>query len=255
MRVFGLIGAHLGHSFSPRYFAQKFERLGLLTECEYQIWETLDPVGLLHELKENPQVVGANITIPYKETYLPLLDSIDSHARAIGSVNTILFYRSGTQPIATGFNSDWWGFMQSLNEWPTYAQRNGDVPNALILGNGGASKAIRYALEQLQIPAVQFARRPSPGEKLFESFGEYLVDGSLIINCTPLGTYPNVSDAPPIHYELLNSSHLLFDLVYNPEKTEFLERGLQRGAEGINGLQMLQYQADKSWEIWNSSSN
>lgn len=252
MRVYGLIGSQLGHSFSPDYFAHKFQSENLESECRYETWETKDPLALIEELKERPEVLGANVTFPYKQQIIPALDGLNTHAQAIGSVNTIVFDRRKSKVYAIGFNTDWWGFDESLfhdlcwDRMPTHA---------LIIGNGGAAQAVKYALSKRRIDTYTLARNPRKGEWALSAFETHLVDGSLIVQCTPLGTAPDVESAPDLNYSIINSSHLLFDLVYNPTETTFLKWGKKARARSTNGLHMLHYQADKSWKIWNSRSN
>lgn len=242
MRRFGLIGRSVSYSFSPGYFRAKFERLGL-PDCTYEIFDLpdIDQFPLLIEMQQD--LVGLNVTIPYKEAILPYLDGLDPLAADIGAVNTIRI----TRDQLIGYNTDVTGFRQSLTPLLTDADRN-----ALILGTGGASRAVAYGLGQLDIPFRFVSRKPGPGQLAYRDLDAALLrEHQLLINCTPLGTFPETDAAPPIPYEALGPGHLLYDLIYNPGQTTFLSRGKQMGARVKNGLEMLELQAEASWEIWN----
>jgi len=196
-------------------------------------------------LKVNPDLAGLNVTIPYKEQIIPFLDELETVAAKIGAVNTIKFLRRKKTRVLKGFNSDIFGFTESLKEFLT-----GKVDRALILGTGGASKAVTFSLDQMGIEYRFVSRKP--GFIDYRDIDRGVMEQHrLIINTTPLGTFPDVGSYPPIPYEFLTPSHLLFDLVYNPAETVFLKKGKERGAAVTNGLRMLHLQAEKSWEIWN----
>ncbi|MHA6246544.1 shikimate dehydrogenase family protein [Pontibacter sp. CAU 1760] len=242
MRKFGLIGKKLGHSFSKKYFTEKFEREGI-TDAQYELYELPAAQEIRDLLQEEPELVGLNVTVPYKEEVLPLLDELDAVAATIGAVNTIRI-RDGR---AKGFNTDYIGFRTSLEKFYTTKGQ------ALVLGTGGAAKAVWAALDALQVP-YQKVSRMAGGQVLgYEQLTPALMQQyNLIINTTPLGMHPHTETAPPLPYEALNSAHFLYDLVYNPEETQFLKHGKAAGAKTCNGLAMLYRQADAAWDIWNS---
>lgn len=243
MRRFGLIGKNISYSFSPGYFREKFGKLGL-KDCSYEIFD-LSAISefpaLLHRLSD---LEGLNVTIPYKEAVIAYLDHLDEQALEIGAVNTIRIRDGRTE----GYNTDVIGFRESLRPLLTTADRA-----ALILGTGGASKAVAHGLGQLHIPFRFVSRKPESGHLAYSDLGpEVLQEYQILVNCTPLGTYPEVEKAPPLPYEALGPTHLLYDLIYNPSLTSFLKRGRQKGARTKNGLEMLHLQAEASWDIWNS---
>lgn len=242
---FGLIGRNISYSFSRTYFNAKFKNLGLedysyenfdldsIAEIEQRIIPYLDEIG------------GLNVTIPYKEEIIPYLDEIDQEAEAIGAVNTIKVLPGNK---LKGFNTDAYGFEQALR-----AKLTGGERRALVLGTGGASKAIVFVLQKLGMDFTMVSRAGGEQRISYDELDGTLIGGyDVLINCTPLGTYPNVAQRPPIPYEGLGQGHLLFDLIYNPEKTAFMQEGEKRGAKAINGMTMLENQADRAWEIWNS---
>ena len=241
MKNFGLLGKNIDSSFSRGYFKNKFETNKL--ECSYNNFD-LETIEDFEELKNTTQLSGLNVTIPYKQEVIPYLDAIDSEAQEIGAVNTIKI-KNGK---LTGYNTDHFGFENSLK--PHLKPHH---KNALILGTGGASKAVAFALKKLGIPFEYVSRSQSPAVKYTyellskKGIGEY----QIIINCTPLGTFPDVTKCPQIPYDQITSNHLLFDLIYNPEETLFLKQGNKKNATTLNGLEMLSLQAEKSWEIWN----
>ncbi len=249
MRKFGLIGKTLKHSFSKNYFGEKFEKEGI-QGCEYDLYELPDISHFPNLIKDlSPELIGLNVTIPYKLEVMQYLDDMDEHAKAIQAVNTIKVSPDGK---LTGYNSDYYGFKNSLLEWDLAGK------SALVLGTGGASKAITKALEDLSIPYQMVSRKDSGKILSYEEINarsEVLSNNLLLINTTPLGTYPNVEEKPDLPYEKLTSDHLLFDLVYNPEITAFMQEGLNVGAKTKNGYAMLVGQAEKSWEIWNESNS
>lgn len=243
MRRFGLVGRDISYSFSPGYFGAKFKELGL-EDCTYEIFDLPEIEGFPDLLARVPDLQGLNVTIPYKEAILPYLDTLDPEAREIGAVNTIRL-RGGRKE---GFNTDVTGFRESLRPLLAAADKN-----ALILGTGGASKAVAHGLGQLGIASRFVSRTPTGGQLAYTDLDPGLLRRhQILINCTPLGTFPRVDQAPPLPYEALNAGHLLYDLIYNPARTTFLKNGMQQGARIKNGLEMLQRQAEASWEIWNS---
>lgn len=242
---FGLIGFPLSHSFSKRYFTEKFEDTGISDTHRYDLFEIEDIRALPGIIAETEGLSGLNVTIPHKRNVLPYLSEIDPAAERIGAVNVIKV--EGNKQL-TGYNSDYYGFRRSLEEF-----LDGHTPeNALVLGNGGAARAIRVALEDMKIPHKLVSRSAGDDRISYEQANPLLKDHTLIINCTPLGTYPAIDTAPELNYDLLTDAHFLYDLVYNPEETLFMKKGKEKGAKTINGYQMLVYQAEKSWEIWNS---
>lgn len=239
--TYGLIGKTLSHSFSSRYFTEKFEKLALSNQAEYRNFElpSIDDFSSIFDQKMN--FGGFNVTIPYKESIIPFLTHLDEHAQNIGAVNTIAFRDS--QLI--GFNTDWIGFSQTLG--------NKRFKKAAILGTGGASKAILYALHRLATE-TQLISRNTEKESKTRSYGwlnEHLSDFDLIVNCTPVGTAPQLNEFPPIATEKLNSSQMVYDLIYNPEKTKLLQKAEIQGCFIKNGYEMLVGQAEESWRIWN----
>ena len=242
MKTYGLIGKSLSHSFSKKYFTEKFDGLGL-TDSEYINIEIETIEEFIEKLKElKPR--GLNVTIPYKEEIIPYLDELDEVAEEIGAVNTIVFKNGKLK----GYNTDAFGFHQSIK--PFFKSQH---ERALILGTGGASKAIDYVLKQYGVD-VLFASRSETNANILnwnEVNENVIKQHLLIINCTPLGMYPDVDIKPEIPYSALTDKHLLVDLVYNPEETLFLRLGKENEAKGINGLIMLKQQAEKSWRLWN----
>lgn len=235
---YGLIGRKLGHSFSPSYFRQKFEEANL--DAEYLLYE-LDQIEKVVDIFKE-EITGLNVTIPYKSAILPFLHQIDEAAQAIGAVNCI--HNSNSQFI--GYNTDWLGFTQSLKE-----TIGDERPDALVLGSGGSSRAVQYSLKKLGISYTVVSR--SENGIGYDALNETIIrSNQLIINTTPLGMFPDTKVAPKIPYEYIDDQHFLFDLIYNPEKTLFLTLGFERGARIQNGWPMLKYQAEASWQIWNS---
>ena len=236
MRTFGLIGKSLKHSFSTSYFNEKFYKEGV--DAEYLSFE-LENIQDFKTLINEKQLSGLNVTIPYKESIIPFLDELSNEAKIIGAVNTIQFINGKT----IGHNTDFIGFSNSIK--PLLDGRK----SALILGDGGASKAVKYALDLLNIDFKTVNRNTSFDYLDITIQTTEFYD--IIINTTPLGTHPNTIEFPKIPYENLNSNHLLFDLIYNPSETKFLKYGKAKGATIKNGLEMLQIQAEESWNIWN----
>ena len=245
--LYGLIGFPLGHSFSKGFFTEKFQKLGLSETHSYELFEIPDIQEFSMLLKtRGSKLKGINVTIPHKKAIMPFLDKLDSSAERVGAVNVIKFTEDGK---LIGYNSDYYGFKLSLEEFlnKTYSL------NALILGNGGAAKAVQVALDDLEITWKTVSRKPSEGELSYEELNESIFNKyKLIINTSPIGTYPNVGSYPAIPYQFLTQQHYLYDLVYNPAETLFMKFGLEKGAKVHNGLKMLHLQAEKAWEIWNS---
>lgn len=240
---YGLIGRELSHSFSPAYFAEKFESKRI--HATYTAFP-LEHIDQFPSLIQSRKLNGLNVTIPYKESIIKFLDILDPAAEAIGAVNTIRF----VDDKLYGYNTDYKGFYDSLTPIITSRQINA----ALILGTGGASKAIRYALDQLHIPCIHVSRNPTEKQIGYHDIHSSIIEKHLlIINTTPLGTYPNIDQYPDIPYEHLTKEHILYDLVYNPPETAFMKNGKQYGATVVNGYQMLTNQAELAWEIWQSN--
>lgn len=243
MRKFGLIGYPLSHSFSKKYFTEKFEKEGV-TDAQYELYP-IEQIDQLPDLiSSNPELVGLNVTIPYKEQVIPFLDELDEKAEAIGAVNTILI-RDGK---LKGYNTDYYGFKHSLVK---FVGPNPMPEKALILGTGGASKAVRAALEDLGLSYQFVSRRPTEDQLSYEDLNKsYPNTSTLVINTTPLGMAPNIDSLPNLPYDQLTTNHFLYDLVYNPLITAFMKKGIEQNCWVKNGLEMLYGQAEKAWEIW-----
>ena len=244
MRKFGLIGKAIGYSFSRNYFKNKFKEASI-KDAAYQNFD-LDTITQFPEkVLKIDGLSGLNVTIPYKEQIIPFLDSVSKKVKAIGAVNTIKIKKNGT---LKGYNTDCYGFKKTIT--PHLKKHH---KKALILGTGGASKAIAYVLEGLDIDFQFVSRQVSEKAKYnYNMLSESIVkEHTIIINCSPVGTFPDVNEAPKIVYSGVTSSHILFDLIYNPEQTQFLKNGLKNGATTINGYKMLEFQAEKAWKIWN----
>ena len=259
MRLFGLIGYPLTHSFSEQYFDTKFKKENLVNNLYRNFpLEQIDMFPAL--ISENSNLVGLNVTTPYKETIIPFLDELDETAQAVNAVNTILISSLNTNVIKLkGFNTDVHGFRQSIKPFLSSLHER-----ALILGTGGAAKAVEYVLKTIGVDCV-FVTRNKNGiipiwtiRKTILSYEElnfHVIDAcKLIVNCTPVGTFPNVNLCPEIPYDSITEKHFLYDLIYNPAESEFLKRGKLHGAQTMNGLDMLKMQAEKTWEIWNKIS-
>ena len=242
---FGLVGKNISYSFSRKYFSEKFQKLGL-TSLEYKNYD-------LPAIEEFPFITyhceedfkGFSVTIPYKQSIIKYLDELEGDALKIGAVNTI---KVTDDNRLIGYNTDVHGFQKSIE--PLLKKHHN---KALILGTGGASKAVAYALEKLKIQYEFVSRNVSGNSLLYSILNQQIIEEhTVIINCTPLGTHPNIDSSPNIPYQFITDKHLLFDLIYNPSETKFLHEGKKRGAAIKNGLEMLEMQAEKSWEIWNS---
>lgn len=242
MRKFGLIGKNISYSFSKAYFSEKFIREDL-EKCTYENYDLQD-ITRFSEIIEDKELCGLNVTIPYKEQVLSYLHELDDVAEKIGAVNTIAFLPDGR---LKGYNTDYLGFMQALTP-----MLHPEIRSALILGTGGASKAIAFALQQLKIDFHYVSRTPEKNMFSYTDLTKEIIDKHLlIIQSTPLGTFPKVDDKPDLPYHLLTPKHVLYDLVYNPAQTAFMKAGLAQKATVSNGLSMLIGQAEAAWEIWN----
>lgn len=271
MRQFGLIGFPLGHSWSQTYFTEKFS-LANIRDCSYALFPMKDISGLPGLIHQHPNLCGLNVTIPHKEKVMPYLDSLSEEASAIGAVNTIKIDRQHEEVILTGYNTDAFGFERSLHQHGIVS-----AGRALVLGSGGAAKAVCYVLLKAGWTITMASRKPDTGDKPARQGGrskgqddmaraEVIPVGyhdiddvvirqqQLIINTTPLGMYPDTSGLPELPYEALTKDHVLYDLVYNPAMTTFLRKGLEAGCQVIGGIDMLKMQADRAWEIWTTSS-
>lgn len=241
-RKFGLIGYPLSHSFSPSYFNTKFQLENI--DAQYDIY----PLEDIHDwcpLIQSHSFSGINVTLPYKKSILPFLDEITAVALEIGSVNTIKFQKNKT----IGYNTDAYGFEKSLLPFISTAQ---NIEEALVLGSGGASAAVVHVLESLQIPFEIVGREATKSTFTYENIPlSFFEKKGLIINTTPLGMYPQIDSCPRLPYDLLTQNTYLYDLVYNPEVTTFLSKGMEKGCPTKNGYDMLIFQAEKAWEIWN----
>lgn len=241
MSKFGLIGKGISYSFSKSFFTEKFEKEGLLHSYKNFDIPTID--SFLDILSENKDLKGLNVTIPYKEKVIPFLDGLDKTAASIGAVNVIKILEDKK---LIGYNSDYFGFQTSLVKFLPLQKKT-----ALILGTGGASKAVAFALDNLGFDYQYVSRSNNPNFIDYSKLDQTIIEEHLlIVNCTPLGTTPNIKAYPPIPYQFLTGNHLLFDLIYNPSETQFLKRGKLWGAKTSNGLAMLEFQAEKAWEIW-----
>src|SRR6478609_2846446 len=245
-KKFGLIGLTVSHSFSKSFFDEKFFREGL-RDYHYDLYELKEIKDLKKLLGDNPELCGLNVTIPYKEQVIQLLNDVDAAAKKIGAVNVIKIKDGKLR----GFNTDSDAFLESVQKW--FPNEAGS--NALILGTGGSSKAVQEALKKLNIPFQIVSRTKSSGTITYEELeknGSIVTKANLIINTTPLGMSPNTSTLPPIDFELITPKHHVYDLIYNPARTLFLQKAEMRNATIKNGLEMLHIQAEKSWAIWNN---
>ncbi|SDH73097.1 shikimate dehydrogenase family protein [Winogradskyella thalassocola] len=242
---FGLVGKDISYSFSRGYFKDKFDSENLPNSYVNFDLQSIDELSEI--IKTTSNLKGLNVTIPYKEQVIPLLDKLNKKARDIGAVNTIRFTK---KKKLVGYNTDFYGFRNSIK--PHLKSHH---KKALILGTGGASKAIAYALKKLKIKYDFVSRSQKENVTYLYSdlTSDIISEYTIIINCTPIGTFPKVNECPDIPYDAVTSEHILYDLIYNPEQTKFLQCGQLKGATTINGLEMLRLQAEKSWEIWNKS--
>jgi shikimate dehydrogenase len=246
MRKFGLIGFPLGHSFSKKYFQEKFEKEGI-TNCSFELFEIPDINHLQEIITNNPELEGLCVTIPYKEQVKAFMDKLDPVCAEIGAVNCIQI-QSGK---LHGNNTDYIGFKNSLEKW-----LGSERPNTLVLGTGGASKAIKQALKVLGIKFLSVSRSSKPGMVTYQDLKEnpsFLNEFRLIVNTTPVGTFPKIEEIPDIPVDQLTANHRVYDLVYNPAETQLMKVCLEKGGKAKNGYEMLVLQAEAAWEIWNTS--
>ncbi len=253
MTQYGLIGFPLGHSFSKKFFTEKFLREGI--DAEYLNFEIPNVEQLRNIVSKHPSLRGLNCTIPHKEAIIPFLDDISPEARKIGAVNVVVIQRDACKANddstfrLIGHNSDCIGFIQSIR--PLLKAHH---TKALILGTGGASKAVRHGLEHLGIMPTFVSRTQRSGQLTYTDITpELLQEYTVIVNCTPVGMFPHTDEAPPLPYEAISTRHLLYDLIYNPQETQFLRKGAQVGAKTKNGREMLELQALASWDLWNAT--
>lgn len=240
---FGLIGKNIEYSFSKKYFTEKFSA-DLFTDFTYENFDIQSIDEFPKIIENNPDLKGLNVTIPYKQSIIPFLDTLSDKAFKIGAVNVIRFTKKGN---LKGYNSDWYGFKKSLE--PLLQPHH---KKALILGTGGASKAVAFALDELDITYAFVSREANDQTIDYERINATTFDNyQIIINCTPVGTSPNVKEFPPIPYQFFTEKHIAFDLIYNPEETQFLKKAKKKGAVIKNGYDMLVFQAEKAWKIWN----
>lgn len=245
-KVFGLIGQTVSHSFSKSYFDEKFFREGL-RDHHYELFPLNNISEIETLIRSTKGLSGLNVTIPYKEQVIQYLDEVDPAAKKIGAVNVIKI-KNGKRK---GFNTDMDAFYETIEKWLP----KGKTFQALVLGTGGSSKSVQEALSKLKIPFKLVSRSPAKGVYTYKDLGKkprIINDSNLIINTTPLGMHPNTNTMPPIDYELLTPDHFVYDLIYNPARTMFLQKAEMRGATAKNGLEMLHVQAEKSWNIWNN---
>lgn len=242
--LYGLIGYPLSHSFSKRFFTEKFDKEAI-SHSFFELFPIENIEYFLSILKSHPNLRGLNVTIPYKEAIISYLNKLDESARSVGAVNCIKIENG----ILIGYNTDVFGFERSLLEF--FEAQRASPTQALVLGTGGAAKAVAFVLQKLNILFKTVSREPGKADLTYNQL-DTLNDFPLIVNTTPLGMAPNVETFPDIPYYCLSGQHLLFDLVYNPDQTLFLQKGALQGAATQNGLPMLHYQAEKAWEIWNN---
>ena len=245
MDKYGLIGNNIDYSFSKTFFNSKFKKEE--SNNYYENFDISDLSQLSEVLLKNPKLKGLNVTIPYKESIIKYLDRIDSNAQKIGAINTIKITPEGK---LIGYNTDFIGFKECLNNLLPISKKN-----ALVLGTGGASKAILYALKSLNYKITQVSRVKKEGITTYAELNkEVMIQNQLIINCTPLGTFPNIEKYPSIPYQYVTKNHLMFDLTYNPLETMFIKLSKEQGARISNGLKMLEFQAEEAWSIWKANN-
>lgn len=245
MRNYGLIGRSLTHSFSQRYFSAKFDKEKL--EAQYHNFE-IETIEDFPKLLQDNKLEGLNVTIPYKESIIPFLDDVDEVAHKVGAVNTVVFQNGKTK----GYNTDVIGFKNSIKPFLKHGQER-----ALILGTGGASKAVAYVLGNLGIDVLFLSRNPDQKNHYsYQEANEHMLDAcKIIVNTTPLGTAPETDQCPDIPYDFLTEDHLCYDLVYNPPETLFMKHAKSKGATTVNGLSMLKIQAEEAWKLWSDSAS
>ena len=243
LKQFGLLGRNISYSFSKGYFAKKFSETNV-DNCSYENFDIQEITDFPEIITKTPNLIGLNVTIPYKEVVIPYLNKLSKNATEIGAVNTIKFNKNGK---SKGYNTDYFGFMESLK--PLLQKHH---KKALILGTGGASKGVAFALKKLDIEFLFVSRSEKENVISYDQLDKKTFDEyQIIINCSPVGTSPNIEAFPLIPYDYFTNEHIAYDLIYNPEETQFLKKAKAKGAQTKNGLDMLVFQAEKSWEIWN----
>ncbi|AVR45913.1 shikimate dehydrogenase [Christiangramia fulva] len=242
MKLYGLIGRNIDYSFSRKYFSEKFNNENI--DAKYRNFD-LEDISQLTDIIKEEEIAGLNVTIPYKRDVMLYLDRLDENAKEIGAVNTIKFEENGK---LAGYNTDHFGFRKSIEPFLKKHHQK-----ALILGTGGASKAVAFALKSMEIEFKFVSREPREDQFSYTDLNKNLLEEySVIINTTPLGTFPNIQESPDVPVEFLGKKHLVYDLIYNPAETAIMKMAIKQGATAVNGLRMLQLQAEKAWEIWNS---
>jgi len=242
-KVFGLIGKNISYSFSKKHFSEKFKKLNL-KNCRYENFDIPNLEDFEKIICSN-NIKGLNITIPFKREIISLLNSIDINAEKIGAVNTI---KINSKKKIIGYNTDYIGFIESIKPFLKKKHKK-----AIILGTGGASKAIIYALHMLNISTINVSRSKNKGDISYKDLdSKKMKECQIIINCSPVGTFPKINDCPEIPYEHINENHICFDLIYNPRETKFIKESRKRNGVTINGEKMLEIQAEESWKIWNT---
>lgn len=237
-KKFGLVGKNISYSFSKKYFTEKFKTLHLANHS-YEVFD-LSEINQIQTVFSNPNLKGFNVTIPYKEQIIPLLDELSDEAKSIGAVNTVVL-KNGK---SIGYNTDTYGFEKTLllHQKPQHT-------SAIIIGDGGAAKAVKYVLNKHHIPFITVSRKSDIN---FDNLTlEQVQEHTIIIQCTPVGTFPNIDDSVPFPFDGITDQHLIIDLIYNPEYTAFIKKAYKNGAKCVNGYYMLEQQAEKAWEIWN----
>lgn len=239
---YGLIGKNINYSFSKKFFNDKFIKENI-SDCSYENYD-LKSIKEFGSVIKDKSIKGFNVTIPYKKEIIDFIDEIDPIAKNIGAINTL---KINDRKIIKGYNTDYLGFISSIKHLIF------DQKNALVLGTGGASKAIIYGLNSMGIKSTNVSRKKTRGTVRYEDLNEEIIkENRIIVNCTPIGTFPKIEESPKIPFEFLTSNHLCYDLIYNPEKTKFLKESEKMGATIVNGKKMLENQANESWKIWNS---
>jgi len=246
MRKFGLIGYPLGHSFSQKYFGEKFRKENI-EDCVYDNYPLQDLSIFPELISTEPDICGLNVTIPYKSEIIPFLDWISPEADEIGAVNVVKIKKIQGRVLLNGYNSDITGIQDSISSFGTI-----NIKNAVVFGTGGSSRAVCYVLKKMGYVVTLVSRNKKADSITYSEITSELINNTgLIVNTTPLGMYPDIESKPDFNYKLLNSNHYLFDLVYNPELTSFLKMGLLQECNVLSGLKMLHSQAEKAWDIWN----
>ena len=241
-KIYGLVGKNIDYSFSKKYFNEKFIKQNF-KNCIYNNFD-IENLKELKKIFTINNLMGLNITIPFKEKIIPLLDSLNVDAFEIGAVNTV---KITSDNKLIGHNTDYIGFTRAIKPYLTQKHKS-----AIILGTGGSSKAVKYSLNKLNISSINVSRKKTKGNLTYRELDSYKMKKcDIIINCSPVGTFPKIKESPKIPYQFINESHLCFDLIYNPQETKFLKESKKRNAITVNGLKMLELQAEESWKIWN----